>query len=363
MLTQLSLLDTDSFTSSPASADGPLQPVLPDGPTTASLSPGRARVSRSRSRAKEPVLLMHGTYGPTFSESSVPDGPLSSWESRLRLRLAKVGSSECDLTWKVSGTTAEGLLSRLVPSTPRTVEIDSGLLLEAGYWVTCTTRDHKDTPGMSLKGPDGRDRTDQLPRPVAATLAAYWSTPRASDGEKGGPNQAFGAGGQPLPARAYQTATWATCRANEGTGDKVPPGRTGGLALKQEVQLVAAMWPSPTLPSGGQTWPEGTTLAGRKPDGTKAQVTLQNVASAMWPTATATDGQRGAGTIRPQDTGIPLPQRVALVTGTVPAGSSATTGKRGVLNPQFPCWLMGYPTVWVSCGASAMQSLPRSRRK
>lgn len=325
MLTQLSLLDTDSFTSSPASADGPLQPVLPDGPTTASLSPGRARVSRSRSRAKEPVLLMHGTYGPTFSESSVPDGPLSSWESRLRLRLAKVGSSECDLTWKVSGTTAEGLLSRLVPSTPRTVEIDSGLLLEAGYWVTCTTRDHKDTPGMSLKGPDGRDRTDQLPRQVAATLAAYWSTPRASDGEKGGPNQAFGAGGQPLPARAFHTA----------------------------------MWPSPTLPSGGQTWPEGTTLEGRRPDGKKSQVTLNNVVTGLWPTTTAQDASRGTGTVRPHDTGIPLPQRIGLALD----GSSATTGKRGVLNPAFPCWLMGYPIVWVSCGASAMQSCRPSRRK
>lgn len=359
MFEQMSLLDTPNSTFSPALADGPLPPALPDGQTTANLLPAPARVSRSRSRAKAPELLMNGTYGPTFSESSVPDGPLSSWESRLRQRLAKVGSSECDLTWKVSGTTAEGLLSRLVPSTPRTVEIDSGLLLEAGYWVTPTTRDHKDTPGMSLKGPDGRDRTDQLPRQVAATLAAYWSTPRASDGEKGGPNQAFGAGGQPLPAQVYQTATWATCRANEGTGDKVPPGRTGGLALKQEVQLVAAMWPSPTLPSGGQTWPEGTTLEGRRPDGKKSQVTLNNVVTGLWPTTTAQDASRGTGTVRPHDTGIPLPQRIGLVLD----GSSATTGKRGVLNPQFPCWLMGYPTVWVSCGASAMQSLPRSRRK
>lgn len=286
MYEQMSLMDTPSFTFSPALADGPLPPALPDGQTTAKSSPAPARASRSRSRAKAPELLMRGTYGPTFSESSVPAGPLSSWESRLRQRLAKVGSSECDLTWKVSGTTAEGLLSRLVPSTPRTVEIDSGLLLEAGYWVTPTTRDHKDTPGMSLKGPDGRDRTDQLPRQVAATLAAYWSTPRASDGEKGGPNQAFGA---------------------------------GGLALKQEVQLVAA----------------------------------------MWPTATAQDGSRGVGTVRPSDTGIPLPQRIGLVLN----GLSATTGKRGVLNPAFPCWLMGYPIVWVFCGASAMQSLPRSRRK
>jgi hypothetical protein len=33
--------------------------------------------------------------------------------------------------------------------------------------------------------------------------ASPWSTPRASDGEKGGPNQSFGAGGQPLPAQMH----------------------------------------------------------------------------------------------------------------------------------------------------------------
>ena len=285
MFEQMNLLDTPNFTFSPALADGPLPPALPDGQMTAKSSPAPARASRSRLRAKAPELLMRGTYGPTFSESSVPAGPLSSWESRLRQRLAKVGSSECDLTWKVSGTTAEGLLSRLVPSTPRTVEIDSGLLLDA----------------------------------------AYWSTPRASDGEKGGPNQAFGAGGQPLPAQAFHTA----------------------------------MWPSPTLPSGGQTWPEGTTLEGMRPDGKKSQVTLNNVVTGLWPTATAQDGARGSGTVRPTDTGIPLSQRIGLALN----GLSATTGKRGVLNPAFPCWLMGYPIVWVFCGASAMQSLPRSRRK
>lgn len=32
--------------------------------------------------------------------------------------------------------------------------------------------------------------------------AEHWATPRATDGEKGGPNQSFGAGGTPLPAMA-----------------------------------------------------------------------------------------------------------------------------------------------------------------
>ena len=318
MLTQLSLLDTDSFTSSPASVDGPLPPALPDGPMTAKSSPAPARASRSRSRAKEPELRMRGTYGPTFSESSVPAGPLSSWENRLRQRLARIGSSECELTWKVSAMTCGRLLSRLVPSTPRIVEIDSGLLLDA----------------------------------------AYWSTPRASDGEKGG---------QPLPAQAFHTvcsSLWPTAVAND---DNKTPG--AHLAMKQrmgerdgtgsnrtaitslQVMVKAQMWPSPTLPSGGQTWPEGTTL-----DGKKSQVTLNNVATALWSTPMA-------GTPAQNGNNDSSRRMVELARGLALAGSSPTTAKRGVLNPAFPCWLMGYPIEWVSCGASAMQSLPKSRRK
>ena len=34
----------------------------------------------------------------------------------------------------------------------------------------------------------------------------------------------------------------------------------------------------------------------------------------------------------------------------------------GALNPAFPCWLMGYPDVWLSCAASAMPSSRNSRR-
>lgn len=253
MLNPATSTDTPNVTSSPAWEAGQLLLDLQDFPTIERSGPPRARASRTASQAKAPAQLMRGTYGPTSFASFVPDGPLSLWESKLRQRLARIGSSECDLTWKALPMSDGVLLSRLVPSTPRTVEIDSGLLLEAALWVTCTTRDHKDTPGMSMIRPDGRSRCDQLPRQVAATAA-------------------------------------------------------------------------------------------------------------MWPTATAVDGQRGL-TTRPQDTGVPLPQRVGLVLGIQPAGSSATTAKRGVLNPAFPCWLMGYPLAHLYSGATAMQSFRRLPRK
>lgn len=85
-----------------------------------------------------------------------------------------------------------------------------------------------------------------------------WGTPRGSDGEKGGPNQSFGAGGTPLPAQAAQ-------------------------------------WFTPNVPNGGRTLQAGTSPTGIAPDGTKRQVGLENQAR-LWTTPQAHDvTARGSG--------------------------------------------------------------------
>ena len=43
-------------------------------------------------------------------------------------------------------------------------------------------------------------------------------------------------------------------------------------------------------------------------------------------------------------------------------GSSVPTENRGALNPEFVCWLMGYPQEWVNCAPSEMPST-RGRRQ
>jgi hypothetical protein len=71
---------------------------------------------------------------------------------------------------------------------------------EVANWPTPAARDYKganSTEHVETNG-TGRCHLDQLPNFVEHC----WSTPRASDGEKGGPNMSFGAGGTPLPTQA-----------------------------------------------------------------------------------------------------------------------------------------------------------------
>lgn len=110
----------------PEQVSGPSQPGSPAGPTTARSGPARARASRSARQDAASVPTIHGICGPTSFASSVPAGPLSSWESRLRDRLATVGSTECALIWREKVSPAGQSISRLAPWTPRTSASGSG---------------------------------------------------------------------------------------------------------------------------------------------------------------------------------------------------------------------------------------------
>ena len=61
--------------------------------------------------------------------------------------------------------------------------------------------------------------------------------------------------------------------------------------------------------------------------------------------------------------GVSLTSLNLQVLGLTANGSGAGTANTGQLNPEHSRWLMGFPAEWDSCGATAMQSFPKSRRR
>jgi hypothetical protein len=239
------LQDFDKLISSLEEVSGRSPRVWRGGPTIESSGPAPAPAKGKASRAKDSAPMIQGICGRTFIGSSVPPGPLSLWESKLRLRLARIGSTESALIWKTKTTPSGRLISRLAPSTRHT----NGSGSFGSRWpMACAQPDNK-TPEAHLamkkrmgeRDGTGANRTaitdlqvmmkayspSYNPTPTVADvqggrktrsgarsgepllnglLAAYSATPRASDGEKGGPNQKFGAGGTPLPTQIYAMA-------------------------------------------------------------------------------------------------------------------------------------------------------------
>ena len=114
-----------------------MPPVSPVGLTTGLCGLARAPANLSPLPDNIKGQKTSGICGLTSLTSSVPTGPLSSWESRLRERLAMVGSTEYDLTWKAKTTPQGRSMSQLAPSIARTSDRD------CTGWPTPATRDHK----------------------------------------------------------------------------------------------------------------------------------------------------------------------------------------------------------------------------
>ena len=107
----------------------------------------------------------------------------------------------------------------------------------------------------------------------------------------------------------------------DATG-RTTDGRKHTASLEHAVKFTG--WPTPQVADinharGSREYADRTLAREQPPSNVALYAQLTG-----WPTPTARDGSRGNGTIRPQDTGIPLPQRAAMAGWPTPMATDAT---------------------------------------
>lgn len=142
-------------------------------------------------------------------------------------------------------------------------------------------------------------------RGVADTLTAVtatWPSPQARDFRSGdspdSPRQARKAeqGWSQNLNDLAEMGSWPTPMAGTPAQNGNSAAGNSDFSRKAE-ELAQSMWMTPDVPNGGRALPKGTSPTGKRKDGSKAQVGLNNQVS-MWTTPQAHDvTQRGSGQV------------------------------------------------------------------
>lgn len=357
--------DSDNATGLPASQDGVSPCDSLGGQTTEKFGALPAHALPFPSPAAAKAKRTKGIYGQSSLVSSPHDDLSALLASKLRAVTDLNGSTMYTLTWETVVTSSGHVLPRLAATARRTKDQDF-----VG-WATPQATDYKsESATMEYRArreshPRGKSLSEEV-----ITAFVPWNTPRATDGSKGGPNQAGGA----LPADAALSA-----------------------------------WSTPNVPNGGRTLTEEAIISRGQTDKGKRQVGLENEAKLTY---FADAGTPNAGMIGSTDV-----ERMAVnasdlsawatpqardhfpahtaeyvdakkaqghgmrnlndearltATGETPPGSGAEMGStgqsKGQLNPRHAMWMQGFPQSWDECALAIPKtrkstSRTRSRRK
>lgn len=136
-----------------------------------------------------------------------------------------------------------------------------------------------------------------------------WMTPNVPNGSRSVSEEVVNAKGSTPEGKRQvglesQTRFWSTPTSAMTTGE----GREGREG-RDNLQTQVGSWGTPT----SRDWKDGGSANTAPTNGLLGRQVIQN-----WPSPTKTDSDRGTGTIRPHDTGIPLNQRVAQITENWP---------------------------------------------
>ena len=306
-------------------------------------------------------------------------------------------STEFFLTWRGSATKQRRRSKfRLVPSMPPTSDSESG------SWATPVSQPAGNTPEDFIRrkqesvarGNSMVIALTDLGLQAQAVASGTWPTPAADDSPAVGGAASRSDGRQVMLHHAAK-GMWPTPRAGDGSkGTRTPEGAAKEVARNKGPDLGAmASWPTPNVPNGGRVNPPGNSLTGKAPDGSKKQIDLNAVVRASWTTPQAHDTSPGdparmnrhgtkhgdrnlndeaAAWTTPcaDDTSLRKDKyaqggtalSTQAVSGKTPNGSTAATASAGALNPEFVCWLQGFPAGWLNLEPSATPSSPRSSK-
>lgn len=253
---------------------------------------------------------------------------------------------------------------------------------ELGTWPAPTSLsfDKSHQPGTCRS----METTRELMASAVPLDAGTWAAPMARDGrgansaERTAAKKAEGHGMAQLNDQMAQTAMWSAPKASEGNVDFAKAERSStGLDLKTQMALQGV------VPDGASTWRAPNVVDAKggtrrtKVGESMVQLTHQMADVAQmaledrsrWAAPRAGDWRSGSSQVGSEEMrpgGAMLPEQMSqtAVGGPTTVGSSATMGKPGGSpTPRFPCWLQGYPGVWLFCAPAKSLPKPKKARK